>query len=115
MDPVERKELSILSEIGRISNSADDLTRKLQRIIEVVMLGMGREGASVFLLDPSGQTVTLVAAAGLNQETVGKLKFPLGKGIAGWIAEQKVPLALADPYSDPRFQYVPESGIERFR
>jgi two-component system sensor histidine kinase HydH len=115
MDPIERTELSILSEIGRISNSSEDLARKLRRIIEVVMQGMGREGASVFLLDPSGQTITLVAAAGLNQEAVGKLKFPLGKGIAGWVAEQKVPLALADPYADPRFQYVPESGIERFK
>jgi len=115
MDPSEHTELSMLSEISRISNSSDDLTSKLQRIIEVVMRGMGREGASVFLIDPSGQTVTLVAAAGLNQETVGRLKFPLGKGIAGWVAEQKVPLALADPFSDPRFQYVPESGIERFK
>lgn len=115
MDPVERTELSILSEISRISNSPEDLNRKLQRIIEVVMRGMGRDGASAFLLDGSGQTVTMVAAAGLNQESVGKLTFPLGKGIAGWVAEQKVPLALADPYSDPRFQYVPESGIERFK
>jgi signal transduction histidine kinase len=115
MDPVERTELSILSEISRISNSPEDLNHKLQRIIEVVMRGMGRDGASAFLLDSSGQTVTMVAAAGLNQETVGKLTFPLGKGIAGWVAEQKVPLALADPYSDPRFQYVPESGIERFK
>lgn len=115
MDPVEKTELSILSEISRISNSPEDLNRKLQRIIEVVMRGMGRDGASAFLLDASGQTVTMVAASGLNQESVGKLTFPLGKGIAGWVAEQKVPLALADPYSDPRFQYVPESGIERFK
>ena len=115
MEPVERTELSILSEISRISNSPEDLNRKLQRIIEVVMRGMGRDGASAFLLDSSGQTVTMAAAVGLNQETVGKLTFPLGKGIAGWVAEQKVPLALADPYSDPRFQYVPESGIERFK
>ncbi len=115
MNPVERTELSILSEISRISNSSDDLTRKLQRIIEVVMRGMGKEGASVFLLDASGQNVILSAALGLNQETVGRLTLPLGKGIAGWVAEQKVPLALADPYSDPRFQYVPESGIERFK
>jgi two-component system sensor histidine kinase HydH len=115
MEPVERTELSILSEISRISNSPEDLNRKLQRIIEVVMRGMGRDGASAFLLNSSGQTVTMVAAVGLNQETVGKLTFPLGKGIAGWVAEQKVPLALADPYSDPRFQYVPESGIERFK
>jgi two-component system sensor histidine kinase HydH len=115
MEPVERTELSILSEIGRISTSADDLHRKLQRIIEVVMRGMGRDGASVFLLDRSGKNVILEAAAGLNQEAVGKLTFPLGKGIAGWVAEQKVPLALADPYADPRFQYVPETGIERFK
>lgn len=115
MEPVERTELSILSDIGRIATSADDLHHKLQRIIEVVMRGIGRDGASVFLLDRSGKNVILEAAAGLNQETVGKLTFPLGKGIAGWVAEQKVPLALADPYSDPRFQYVPETGIERFK
>ena len=115
MEPVERTELSILSEIGRISTSADDLHKKLQRIIEVIMLGIGKEGASVFLLDRSGKNVILEAAAGLNQEAVGKLTFPLGKGIAGWVAEQKVPLALADPYSDPRFQYAPETGIERFK
>lgn len=115
MEPVERTELSILSEIGRISTSSDDLHRKLQRIIEVVMRGIGKDGASVFLLDRSGKNVILEAAAGLNQEAVGKLTFPLGKGIAGWVAEQKVPLALADPYSDPRFQYAPETGIERFK
>lgn len=115
MEPVERTELSILSEIGRISTSANDLHQKLQRIIEVIMRGVGRDGASVFLLDRSGKNVILEASAGMNQEAVGQLTFPLGKGIAGWVAEQKVPLALADPYSDPRFQYVPETGIERFK
>ncbi len=115
MEPVERTELSILSEIGRISTSAADLEQKLQRVVEVVMRGMNRQGASVFLLDAAGANVTLVAALGLNQETVGKLTFPLGMGIAGWVAQQKIPLALADPFSDPRFQYVPETGIERFK
>lgn len=115
MEPVERTELSILSEIGRISTSSADLDQKLQRTLEVVMRGMNRQGASVFLLDPAGAMVTLAAALGLKQESVGKLTFPLGMGIAGWVAQQKVPLALADPFSDPRFQYAPESGIERFK
>ncbi len=115
MDTVEKIELSILSEISKISNSGADLSQKLHRIVEVVARGMGREGASVFLIDSSGRNVTLAAAIGLNQETVGKLSFPIGMGIAGWVAEQKVPLALEDPYSDPRFQYVPESGIGHFR
>ncbi len=115
MEALEKKELGILSEISRISNSAIDLSEKLRRTVEVVAQGMGREGASVFLIDPSGKTVTLAAAVGLNQESIGRLTFPLGMGIAGWVAEQKVPLALEDPYSDPRFAYVPESGIERFK
>ena len=115
MDTVEKIELNILSEISKISNSGADLSQKLHRIVEVVARGMGRDGASVFLIDSSGRNVTLAAAIGLNQESVGKLSFPVGMGIAGWVAEQKVPLALEDPYSDPRFQYVPESGIEKFR
>ena len=115
METIEKTELSILSEISRVSNSYLDLTRKLQRIIEVIAGGMGKDGASVFLLDRSGKNVSLAAAIGLNQQAVGKLTFPLGMGIAGWVAEQKVPLALEDPFSDPRFQYVPETGIERFK
>ncbi len=115
METTEKTELSILSEISRISNSYTDLSEKLRRIVEVVARGMGKDGASVFLIDRSGKNVTLSAAIGLNQESIGKLSFPLGMGIAGWVAEQKVPLALEDPYSDPRFQYVPESGIEHFK
>ncbi len=115
MEAIEKTELSILSEISRISNSTIDLTEKLRRIVEVVVRGTGKDGASVFLLDDSGKNVTLVAAVGLNQESIGKLSFPLGMGIAGWVAEQKVPLALEEPYADPRFQYVPESGIEKFK
>ncbi len=115
METTEKTELAILSEISRISNSYIDLPEKLAKIVEVVSRGMSREGASVFLIDRSGKTVTLTAAIGLRQESIGKLSFPLGMGIAGWVAEQKVPLALEDPYSDPRFQYLPESGIEKFR
>jgi two-component system, NtrC family, sensor histidine kinase HydH len=115
METTEKTELNILSEIGRISNSSIDLSEKLRRIVEVVARGMGKDGASVFLIDRGGKSVTLGAAIGLNQESVGTMSFPLGMGIAGWVAEQRVPLALEDPYSDPRFAYVPESGIERFK
>jgi len=115
METTEKTELHILSEISRISNSYADLPEKLRLIIDAVARGMEKNGASVFLIDDSGKSVTLTAAIGLNQESVGKLSFPLGMGIAGWVAEQKVPLALEDPYSDPRFQYIPESGIEKFK
>jgi signal transduction protein with GAF and PtsI domain len=115
METTEKTALSILSEISRISNSYIDLSEKLRRIVEVVARGMGKDGTSVFLIDRSGKNVTLSAAIGLNQESIGKLSFPLGMGIAGWVAEQKVPLALEDPYSDPRFLYLPESGIGHFK
>ncbi len=115
MEALEKNELAILSEISRISNSYFGLTEKLQRIVAVVARGMGREGASVFLIDEEGNSVTLAAAVGLNQESIGSMSFPIGMGVAGWVAEQKVPLALEDPYADPRFAYVPESGIGNFK
>lgn len=115
METADKTELSILSEISRISNSYIHLPEKLARITAVIARGMGKEGGSIFLVDNAGRNVTLAAAVGLNQESIGKLSFPVGMGIAGWVAEQKVPLALEDPYSDSRFQYVPESGIEKFK
>jgi two-component system sensor histidine kinase HydH len=115
MEALEKTELSILSEISRISNSDIDLSEKLRRIEGVVVRGLGKDGASVFLVDQNGKSVTLASAIGLNQESVGKMSFLLGVGVAGWVAEQKVPLALEDPYSDPRFVYMPESGIEKFK
>ena len=116
MEATEKTELSILSEISRISNSYIDLPEKLARIVEVVARGMGRDGASVFLIDRPGKTVTLSAAIGLNQESIGKLSFPARHGHrrAGW-PSRRCPLALEDPYTDPRFQYIPESGIEKFQ
>jgi two-component system sensor histidine kinase HydH len=115
METTEKTELSILSAIGRISISSAGLPEKLRRIVEAVARGMGKDGASVFLVDPSGKTITLAAAIGLYEEAVGTVSFPLGMGIAGWVAEQKVPLALDDPFSDPRFTYVPQSGIDKFK
>jgi two-component system sensor histidine kinase HydH len=115
METTEKTELGILSEISRISNSSAGLPEKLLRLVNAIARGMNKDGASVFLIDRSGKTVTLAAAIGLKQESIGKLSFPLGMGIAGWVAEQKVPLALDDPYADPRFTYVPESGIEHFK
>ncbi len=115
MEAIEKTELNILSEISRISNSDSELSEKLRLIVEVVARGLGKDGASVFLIDHPRKIITLAAAVGLNQESVGKMSFPIGTGVAGWVAEQKVPLALEDPYTDPRFQYVPESGIERFK
>src|SRR5574341_534614 len=115
MEPVEKTELHILSEISRISNAAISLAEKLQRITEAVARGMGKDGASLFLIDGSETSVTLSAAVGLNQGSVGRLSFPFGKGVAGWVAEQKVPLALEEPFTDPRFALVPESGIEKFK
>jgi len=115
MEITEKTELAILSEIGRISNSSADLSQKLQRIVETVARGMGKDGASIFLMDRSGKNVTLSASTGLSQMAGGTLSFPLGEGIPGWVAEQKVPVALEDLTSDPRFQYLPEYCTLKFK
>ncbi|HUK99447.1 MAG TPA: GAF domain-containing protein [Nitrospirota bacterium] len=115
MKATEKAELHILGEICQISNSADVLAQKIRRTVDVIARGMGKDGASVFLIDRSGKAMTLTAAVGLKQETVGKVRFPIGAGIAGWVAQQKVPLALEELYLDPLFSYLPEADIEKFK
>jgi len=39
----------------------------------------------------------------------------IDEGITGWVAKERVPVALRDAHLDPRFKYVPETEEERFR
>jgi hypothetical protein len=114
METTEKTELGILSEISRISNSSAGLPETLLRLVEAV--ARNEQGWRFGVSDrPVPERPSRSPRNRPETESIGKLRFPLGMGIAGWVAEQKVPLALDDPYADPRFTYVPESGIEQFK
>lgn len=71
----------------------DDLLRELQQRIHEVM---GVDNSAILLLDESGQYLNILTAYGGEEEVIGKVRIPMGKGIAGRIAASRKPLIADD-------------------
>lgn len=82
-------------------STAHDIDQLLGKIGEAVEDILGAERSSIMLLDDSGENLYFKAATG--EEILKKLTIPVGKGIAGWIAQNKKSEIVNDPYSDERF------------
>ena len=63
---------------------------------------LGADRASLFLLDAESGELWSKAARDAGGELF-EIRVPRGKGIAGAVAESGEPVALADAYTDPRF------------
>lgn len=82
-------------------STATNIDRLLQKIGESVEEIIGAERSSIMLLDETGENLYFKTATG--EEILKKLKIPVGQGIAGWIAQNKKPDIVNDPYNDERF------------
>lgn len=107
--------LKILSEISRIAHSTLDLGERLNIIVDKTAEKMRADCCYISLLDKDERHLILKATRGLNIGAVNKVILNIGEGINGWVAREKIPVAVRDAHTDPRFKYVPETGEERFR
>ena len=67
-------------------------TRKLAQVLDA-------ERASLFLVE--GDMLRLAVAENLDE--LGEVRFPIGKGIAGAVAQTGETIRIEDAYADPRF------------
>ena len=77
-----------------------DLDELLARILEAASGGVGAERGTVFLLDADGKTLWSRVLSGAEALEV---RLPVGRGIAGHVAESGRAVRIDDAYSDPRF------------
>lgn len=73
--------------------SLDEL---LQRIVTVAQHETQAHIVSLMLLDPTGQELRIAAAAGLSDEIIATERVPIGRGIAGRVAQSGEPLMLTE-------------------
>ncbi len=104
----------ILKEVMRIANSTLDLHETLDKIIQVIHSRMTIDASAIYLADEQGTHFHIMASSGLPVEVSRSIKLELGKGITGWVAREKKPVALVDAMQDPRFVHFPEIGEEKF-
>lgn len=110
---VMRDELARLRASVRAIRVLQDLIEKLSPEIDVLtwiddvldsaLKAVGAEDGSLILVDAdSGELVFAVVHGDARTRLTG-FRMPPGEGIAGWVAEYKVPDIVHDPRNDARF------------
>src|SRR5213593_1021531 len=112
----ERKlrELSFLHEVAQLASSARDWDEMLRIVIDRTTDAMRAEVSSLYLLEKREGLLRLVATNGLTPRAVGRATLRFGEGITGWVANARVPLAVRDVRSEPRWKNVPSVDVGRF-
>lgn len=80
-----------------------DVDALLAQISQAVERLTSSEAASILLLDESKKQLVFRAATGEKGSTMKKFFVPVGKGIAGWVAEHGEPVIINDVSADTRF------------
>lgn len=106
--------LELLRSIVQSVNAAGDLSEALEIIVERVQEALEVDVCSIYLLDPDQERYLLMATRGLDQAAVRMASLAPSEGLVGVVAGREEPINLDDAESHPRYQYIPETGEERY-
>jgi phosphoserine phosphatase RsbU/P len=94
-------ELSCIIEATKRLNSTLDLGELIHIILQIATRQTGAERGTVFLVDRERNEMWSLVGLGLDQQVI---RFPLSRGIAGWVAREGAAVRLENAYEDPRFE-----------
>ncbi|PIU67461.1 MAG: hypothetical protein COS84_04590 [Armatimonadetes bacterium CG07_land_8_20_14_0_80_40_9] len=109
------KELSTLNQLGKVINSTLELDKLLPQVIERTSEIMQVKEAILMLTDSQTKELIVRQACGEDTERLKEVKFKLGEGIAGWVAQRGEPLLLNDAQSDSRFKLFSQQEKNKIR
>jgi len=99
--------------VQRVS-AAGDLSEALEIIVSSVKSSLNVSVCSIYLHDQMLNRYLLMATRGLNQEAVGNVFLGPKEGLVGMVASREEPINLEKADSHPNYQYIPETGEERY-
>ncbi|MBI3550851.1 MAG: GAF domain-containing protein [Elusimicrobia bacterium] len=108
----EKAALDLFSIAGSL-NSTLDLDFLLQKIGAAAERLLDSEANAVMLVTDDKKSLYFKTASGTAAGVLKRMTLPIGKGIAGWVAQNKKPEVVNDTKSDPRFagQFDKASGF----
>lgn len=108
-----KDELTILRSSVRGLSSIQDLIQRMRPDTNLVQLlddllasalaVLGTSDGSLLLLDDETEELVFVVVHGMARERLTGYRLPPGRGIAGWVADQKEPAIVQDVQKDHRF------------
>ena len=106
------RQLAFLQEFAQLLTQARDWDELMRTLVDRTTVAMGVEVCSFYLLDRTGERLTLAATNGLDVTQVGRVSLEVGQGITGRAAAERTPVTSADVTTDPRFSWVRGFDIE---
>jgi GAF domain-containing protein len=98
----EKSELQAAVAAG-VVGSEESFRALLAAIVEVARSIFGARASSILLLDEETDELVFEAVVGEGEDELLGVRFPAGKGIAGWVLATRTPLVIEDVRTDPRF------------
>lgn len=104
--------LELFSIAGSL-NSTPDLDYLLEKIGVAAERLLDSEASSIMLVTDDKKSLFFKVAGGAAGAAIKKMTLPIGKGIAGWVAQHGEPEVVNDTRDDPRFagQFDKASGF----
>jgi len=102
------RELSTVHEMGQTITATLRVEEVLEFVVQAAIKTVQAEGAYLFLWDEREQRLVLRAARGFLPEHVGRMKYRLGEGLAGWVFLEGHTANVPDLDADPRWKRDPE-------
>jgi diguanylate cyclase (GGDEF)-like protein len=110
----ETDRLKLEQVAGELSGSVNAVTlphdgAAMRRVLATVVAAVPSQAASLLLYDEKGRELVFTASRTLQSGVVDGLRIRADQGIAGWVAQHRQPVCVADASSDPRHY----AGIEQ--
>ena len=96
-------ESTALSQVAAAISSVMEVQPLLEMIMEKSKEVMDAEASSLMMLDEETHELVFNVATGEKGAALKEIRLPLGRGIAGGVAQNQEPLLVQDAYQDPRF------------
>lgn len=98
--PIQSDPLVSLVKIGRSINALTDITELLKVIAEETKIAIQADRCTVFLLDKDKNELWSKVALGMDSK---EIRFPVDKGLAGYVVRTGESVNIEDAYHDDRF------------
>lgn len=115
------QDIAVLKDITRTIASILDLDQVLLNVIALVRKNLKADACLLYLVEQGKKEKEFVLRASQNKpsrQKIGEVRFGLGSGITGWVAQHRKTVTLEkEAYKDPRFVKVPglpEDDYEAF-
>ncbi len=104
-----------LEDIESLAEQEGKPANTLMNVVALVAARFKTDVCSAYLLEPDRSNLVLAATVGLHSRCIGTLRMPLNEGLSGLVAEQLLPVAVAEARDHPRYKYFKESGEDAYR